>query len=100
MNKLLLFLGLAVKAGNINFGFDMTESDIKSKKSRLVIITSDAADRTYRNTAMLCEAGHVDFIKIDACMDDIEKFMGKRAGVISVTDAGFAKRIKELCSLI
>ncbi len=100
MDRLLMFLGLAVRSGNISFGFDMTEAGIKSKKAKLVIITRDTAERTYRNASRLCEAGGVELIKIDADMDDIARNMGKRAGVISVTDAGFAKRIKELYSII
>lgn len=100
MDKLLLFLGLAVKAGEIHFGYSMTEADVKDKKAFLVLMTRDVSERTDRNVTMLCDAGGVEVLRLDADMDDIARSMGKRAGVISVANFGFAKRIKELYSLI
>ncbi len=100
MDKLLLFLGLAVKAGEISFGYSMTEDDVKSKKARLVLVTNDVSERTDKNVTELCSAGGVELLRLDAGMDDIARAMGKRAGVISITNAGFARRVRELYSLI
>ena len=65
-------------------------------KCALVLVADDISERTLKNTAMLCEKSGIDMIKINRDMDMIAKSLGKRSGVLSVTDANFAKRIKEL----
>ena len=96
MDKLMLSLGLVVKAGKMTFGYNLTEADIKKGKCALVLVADDISERTLKNTAMLCEKSGIDMIKINRDMDMIAKSLGKRSGVLSVTDANFAKRIKEL----
>ena len=61
-----------------------------------MLVADDISERTLKNTAMLCEKSGIDMIKINRDMDMIAKSLGKRSGVLSVTDANFAKRIKEL----
>jgi ribosomal protein L7Ae-like RNA K-turn-binding protein len=46
MDKVLLSLGLARRAGKLNFGADAVLEDIRTKKARLVLIASDASEGT------------------------------------------------------
>ena len=45
-NKVLGLIGLSAKAGKIEFGADAVENAIKRQKVKLVIVSSDAAERT------------------------------------------------------
>lgn len=96
MDKLMLFLGLVVKAGKMTFGYNLTEADIHKGKCALVLIADDISERTLKNTELLCEKNGIDMVRINRDMDMIADSLGKRSGVLSVTDVNFAKRIKEL----
>lgn len=98
MDKLMLFLGLVVKAGKMTFGYNLTEADVKKGRCALVLVASDVSDRTLRNTARLCESGGIDMIRLNMDMDGVAQALGRRSGVLSVTDVNFAKRIRELCA--
>jgi len=95
-NKVYSFIGLAKKAGAVITGEWLTEMSLKKGKVCLVIITEDASHNTRKKieTALfnrgipLIEFGHKE--KMGRCLG--KSFLS----VISVTDHGFADRIKEL----
>jgi len=95
-NKVYSFIGLAKKAGAVITGEWLTEMALKKGKVCLVIITEDASRNTrkkieaalYNRDIPLIEFGH---------KEKMGQSLGKSfLSVISVTDRGFADRIKEL----
>ncbi len=52
--KILGLLGLATKAGKVVFGTDACIEAINKKKTKLVIVSEDASDRTKSNFEYLC----------------------------------------------
>ena len=96
MSKLLSMLGLARKAGKLKMGYDPSVESIRSGKAALAIAAGDISEKTYKNLAFEAERMGVPAIKLQATMQEINEAYGIRAGVMALTDSGFANAIEAL----
>lgn len=96
--KYLSMLGMARRAGKLSMGHDMAEKAIKSKTATLVVFASNASDRLYDEFQNILERYGIDMpcIRISETIDEIHFALGYKAGVITVDDSNFSKRIIEL----
>ena len=94
--KLQGFLGLSRKAGKLVFGFDMTAESMQKGTAKLVLLSNDCSERTARNIKRIAEENKTEILILPLSMDEIGYAVAKRAGVLSVCDSGFSKKIKEL----
>lgn len=86
MNKIYSILGIARKGGKISIGFDETLFEIKNKKSKLVIISKDASEKTKKNIQFECKKYDVNFIEFGE-KEQIGRCLGKRVvSVLSISD--------------
>ena len=94
-NRVLSMLGLAMKAGKLTSGEFMTETSVKSRQSKLVIVAEDASNNTKKNFSDMCTYYHVPLI-IFGTKTEIGAAIGKefRASV-SINDEGFAAALKK-----
>ena len=99
MNEALMrIIGLATRAGKIEVGEGKTEDRIKNKKSKLVIVSLDASDNTVKKFESLCKRNGIPIIRTGE-RDVLGKYTGRETAVVlTVSDEGFANRIKELAS--
>ena len=95
-NRLSGFLGLCKKAGKLVSGFDMTVEAIQKGTAKSVLLSSDCSERTARNIKRIAEENGTEIYILPLTMDEISFAVAKRAGVLSVCDSGFSKKIKEL----
>ena len=93
-DRLLSLLGLARRAGKLVIGNDAVLESVKSGKSKLVIITADASERTKRNINSACQGAPVREIQYSE--KDILKAAGKSGKILSIEDDGFAQSITAL----
>ena len=79
-------------------GHDMAMKSLKSKKARLLIFSSDISPRLIEefNRAVSRYSNDIVCLRIDETIHDIHKALGYKAGVLTVDDKDFAKRINEL----
>ena len=94
-NRVLSMLGLAMKAGKLTSGEFMTETSVKSRQSKLVIVAEDASNNTKKNFSDMCTYYHVPLI-VFGTKTEIGAAIGKefRASV-SINDEGFAAALKK-----
>ena len=92
--KLLSLLGLARRAGRLSLGNDPVLESIRKKESCLLLAAEDLSPRTAKG--IRSAAGNVPLMRISVSMEEIGMAVGKRAGILSVNDAGFANRITEI----
>ncbi|MBR5311076.1 MAG: ribosomal L7Ae/L30e/S12e/Gadd45 family protein [Oscillospiraceae bacterium] len=90
------FLGLCRKAGKLVFGFDMTVEAMQKGSANCVLLSCDCAERTARNIKRIAEETGTEIKILPLTMDEIGYAVAKRAGVLTVCDSGFSKKIKEL----
>ncbi|NYB74373.1 MULTISPECIES: ribosomal L7Ae/L30e/S12e/Gadd45 family protein [Sedimentibacter] len=93
MNKIYSMLGIAKKGGNISIGYDATLINIKSNKSELVLLASDASDKTKKNVQFFCDQYDAKYIEYGE-KEVLGKCLGRKVvGVLSITDKNIASYI-------
>ena len=84
-------LGLCKKAGKLTVGFDAVSEAIRRGKVALLVLTEDLSPKSAVRITSLAQEYKVRHLTIGAAMDDIERLLGKRAGILAVADHGLAK---------
>lgn len=79
-------------------GHDAAVDAICTKRAHLVLFTVDASPRVQAEIRRLVmrEMPQVRCIQIKQTMDTVHMMLGYRAGIMSVNDENFAKRLIEL----
>lgn len=97
-NKFLFMLGLCRKAGKLIIGTDLVTKSLPSKKTYLVMYTSDASMGTEKKITDKCKYYNTECIKIPFFSDDISSAIGKSGAVctLGITDLNFASELKSL----
>ncbi|MGL4820858.1 MAG: YlxQ family RNA-binding protein [Bacilli bacterium] len=88
-------LGLSVRARKMITGEELVIKEVRAKRAHLVILASDASERTKKTVTDKCSFYGVPVISFaDRYM--LGAAIGKEARVVlGVLDAGFAKSIKK-----
>lgn len=97
-DPILSLLGLCRRAGRMSIGCDPVKSSILKGETRLVLFAGDISRNTEKDIMYLIEEYHKELIRLNSTKDEIGTALGKYASVVSINDAGFAKKIKKLCS--
>jgi len=93
--KLLRYIGLARRAGALCFGFDAISRAIRTSKTALVLLSSDAAANTVKQYADSCAFYKKTLLHLRIDMDTLAHAVGSQSPVaaVCVTDAGLAAAI-------
>lgn len=95
-NKILSLLGFATKAGKLGFGFEAAREALRDKKSKLILIASDISEKSLKEMKFYSEKANVRCIELkDLTMIDVSNSVGRKCGIISVNDNGFADALQK-----
>ena len=95
--KLFGMIGLAQRAGKLRTGEFMTEKSVKSGRSKLCLIASDASEATRKRFMDMCRLRKVPVLICDFDKETLGHTAGKELrSSASVEDAGFAGKISQL----
>lgn len=92
-DKVLSMLGLARRAGCLEAGFDASVLAARERKAALLVAAADISGKTFKNLCYEAERAGIPAARIEAGMEETGRACGVRAGVLAVTDGGFAKAI-------
>jgi ribosomal protein L7Ae-like RNA K-turn-binding protein len=93
-DKILTLLGFASKSGNLSFGADSVKESLKRSKAKLVIIASDISDKSRKEIRFFADKNNVRVIDVTYDIATLSHATGKKGGIISVNEKGFADAIK------
>ncbi|MBO0482957.1 YlxQ-related RNA-binding protein [Candidatus Enterococcus courvalinii] len=93
--KAMNLLGLAMRAGKLVTGEELTIADIRRQKAKVVFVATDASDNTRKKIQDKSSYYKVPCFELFS-EAEITQMIGKPRKVFGVLDAGFAKKIKEL----
>lgn len=96
-NKLLDLLTICRKAGKLETGFDAMKEALIKEKAAAVIVAADISQKTEKEVRFFSDKKNVTVKKADFTIDEVYSRLGKRAGVLTVCDGGFAERALTLC---
>lgn len=93
--RILKLLGLARRAGKISYGAEGTISDIKKRKTKLVIFAEDISPRT--KSEILKNANGINIVELSVSKETLGNAVGtKPTAVLSINDSNFKKGILEV----
>lgn len=88
-------LGLAMRAGKLITGEELTIQAIRKSKAKLVIVSTDASENTQKKLTDKSQYYKTPCI-IALSEDEVIAAIGKPRKVLAVVDNGFAKKIMTL----
>lgn len=92
-DKALSLLGLARRAGKVTAGFDACAIAARDGEARLLLAARDISEKTYKNLCYEAGRAGIPAARIEAPMSEVGRACGVKAGVLAVTDQGFAKAL-------
>ncbi|MGY3766352.1 YlxQ-related RNA-binding protein [Vagococcus vulneris] len=93
--NVLNMLGLAMRAGKLVSGEEITLKALKSKKLSLVLIAGDVSENTNKKIHDKCQYYETPVFTF-MTKADISHAIGRSRSIIGVTDRGFAQKMREL----
>ena len=99
-NRFLSMLGISKKAGKLVLGFDPAAEEMQKGKVVLLILSDDLSPKTAAKIEKTAQDNKVKAIKAKCSMDEISWSIGKRTGILAVTDTGLAKSLEKLAEQI
>ncbi len=93
--KTLNLLGIAMKAGKIISGEELTLREVRSKKAKIVFVAADASENTLKKMQDKCLYYQVPCI-LTFNQAEISHAIGRSRMICGVCDQGFAKKMQEL----
>lgn len=97
MTKLLNLLTVCRKAGQLKMGFDPMKDALAEGKARAVLTAADISEKTEKETRFFADKQNVPVKKTAVTLDEVCACMGKRAGILTICESGFAERALAIC---
>ena len=97
-DRLLNFLGLCRRAGYLLYGAQTVIKAMSEGKALLALRASDVSANSYRDVEFAAGKYGVEMRALDRSMDELSAALGKRCGVVCVTDRGFADKMIDILS--
>lgn len=92
-NKVLGYIGIAKKAGLLSDGSESVVSSVRGKKSKLVILATDASEATVKRINDKCEYYKVKLV-VAGTMEVLGSSLGReKTACVSINDERLAEVI-------
>ena len=88
-------LSMCRKAGKMVMGMDMVKDSINNGEAKSVFYADDISPKSLKEVKFFCGKSGVRLFSLEMTMEELGLCIGKKVGVVSVTDAGFAKSISK-----
>lgn len=89
-------ISIAAKAGNLYLGFDAAKKVITNHKTKLLLVSNTLSNGTKHAIIRKAQLASVNYKLIPVSPENFLEWLGKRVGIIALTDEGFAKEINSL----
>lgn len=94
--KLLNLFTISRKAGRAALGFDPMKEALASGKASAVFIAEDISPKTEKEVRFFAAKSDTEVIKLPLTQDELYFGIGKKVGVITICDKGFADKAAQL----
>ncbi len=94
-DKTLSLLGLIRRAGKLELGFDASAAAAREGRACLLLAAKDVSEKTFKNVRFEAERAGIPALRLPADMETTGHACGKKAGVLAVTDRGFARALEK-----
>ena len=99
--KILSLLGFASKAGKISCGFEAALWSVKRGKAKLVVISDEISEKSRKEMLFFSDKNNIKTTILKGVdIQTVSNAVGKKCGIISVNDNGFADALLEANEVI
>ena len=97
-DKRLLLLGMCRRAGRLLWGHDTCLLSVRRGSARLCLLASDVSERQKRDLCFAADQADKapQIVSMPYTMQQLRDATGCYAGILTIEDEGFAKRLAEL----
>ncbi len=95
INKVNGLLGITAKAGKVLSGTDLVLEEMAKKQVELVLIASDASEKTIKNMKFYCDKYNVEMIIYGTILENSRTIGKYNKAVIGIKDKNLANAIKK-----
>ena len=93
-NKVLALLGFASKAGKLSFGMNEAKVALEKGKSKLIIVACDVSAKSQKEINFFSSNKDIKVLTLESItIETVSEAVGRKCGIISVNDSGFADAI-------
>lgn len=92
-NKTLTLLGFASKSGKLDYGTQKTIEALKKNRTKLVVCACDVSAKTKKEITFFACNKNISVVTLNVTIEALSAAVGRKCGVISVNDDGFAEAI-------
>ncbi len=93
MNNDISTITFCKRINKLILGFDLVKLGIQENSVHVVVLAKDLSDKTIKEVLFLCDKYTVPYKKVDISMTELEYIIGKRVGVMAITEESFAKKL-------
>lgn len=93
INKTLTLLGFASKALKLEYGMQKSIEALKKNRSKLIVTASDLSEKSKKEILFYANKQNIRLLTLDVTVENLSTAVGRKCGVISVNDNGFADAI-------
>lgn len=93
-------ISICRKAGKLKSGMDIVKSACMSGEAKAVFAASDLSPKSLKELRFNAAKYSIPLYQLQMDMEQIAMAMGKRTGILAVTDGGFAKSMAKGTEMI
>ncbi len=97
MSSISGLLSICRKAGKLVMGFDPMKDALAGGKAQAVIVASDISPKTEKEVRFFSGKKEIPVAKTSMTLNDVYYALGKKAGILTICDKGFAEKAISLC---
>jgi len=94
-NPFLQSLGICKRAGKLFFGFETTKTAMQKGQVEIIFLAADLSEKTNKEMHFLASQFDVELLQTDYSMQELGSSIGKKTGIIAVSDLGLAQMVKQ-----
>ncbi|MBQ4120236.1 MAG: ribosomal L7Ae/L30e/S12e/Gadd45 family protein [Clostridia bacterium] len=92
-SKNLTLLGFAAKALKLDYGMQKSIEALKKNRSKLIVTACDLSEKSKKEILFYTTKQNIRLVTSDVTIEKLSTEVGRKCGVISVNDNGFADAI-------
>lgn len=96
MNELVFTLSLCKKAKKLVLGMDPVVTALKEKKLVAVFLGCDLSQNSKKEIEFYCTKYETETVTLPLNMNEIWYAVGKRAGIVGITDQGLYNKLRTI----
>ncbi len=93
MNRFDSTLSLCMRAKRLTYGFETVKAAAEHKEVFLLLAAADLSQKTRKEVRFLAEKCSIPCLLLPHSMEQIAGIIGRKTGVVGVTDQGFAAKL-------